>query len=82
MNDALDVFSLLNFLLAFSAFAMLGKKLSAWLSGNYIETLEPLTVTSRSLRAKTSRLSNPDLKTFLSHIKKVPEIKLVKLCLA
>jgi hypothetical protein len=26
MNDALDVFSLLNFLLAISAFAMLGKK--------------------------------------------------------
>ena len=73
---------MLNFLLAFSAFAMLGKKLSAWLSGNYIETLEPLTVTSRSLRAKTSMLSNSDLKTFLSHIKKVPEIKFVKLCLA
>ena len=68
--------------MAFSAFAMLGKKLSAWLSGNYIETLEPFNVTSRSLRAKTSRLSNPDLKTFLSYIKKVPEIKFVKLCLA
>lgn len=73
---------MLNFLLGFSAFAMLGKKLSAWLSGNYIKTFEPFNVTSRSLRAKTSRLSNPDLETFFSHIKKVPEIKLVKLCLA
>ena len=70
MNDALDVFSLLNFLLAISAFAMLGKKLSAWLSGNYIKTLEAFNVTSRSLRAKTSRLSNPDLETFLSHLKR------------